>query len=346
MGEKWNLKTGVRLVNWSNQGPTTYYDFNDNFAVTDTIQADTGVYHTYVRLDPRFSLHYQIDNNASLHFSTGIYHQYLQLISNSISPFTSMEVWLPSSPNIRPQSAFQTALSYAKRSRDRRFAFDVTAYYKSFNHQIEYKNHAQTLINPILEGELRFGTMQSYGAEFSIRKELGRVNGRIGYTYSKTTRKTPDLNNGASYPAFQDRPHEVSVLLNAQLSKRLFLSTYWTYFSGATFSSPTGFYTFQNQQIPIYDQKNNSRLSNYQRFDFALKYNLHKDETKRYKHSLIFSIYNAGAHKNNVAIHFNKIPVDDGRPVIPTDLLNGEAISPTALDLIRFFPSLTYKFKL
>lgn len=344
--ETLKLRAGARLINWSNLGPATYYRFDEQYEVRDTVQAGEGVYNRYFNFDPRLSLQYQWDKRSQLKLSLGRYHQYLQLISNSLSPFNSLEVWLPAGPTIRPQSVIQTALTYLTYLPKPGLSLSASLYYKHFNDQIDYEEHAVTLLNPLIEGELRFGSMRSYGLELLLKKEAGRLSGWLGYTYSRALRRTPDLNDDRTYPAFQDRPHDLSLVLNYRPSSRLFLSAYWTAYSGSPFSSPTGFYRFNEQTVPIYDDKNNDRLPQYRRLDLSLQYRLNKDETRRFQHSLTFSIYNALAHKNVVAITFNRIPLEGGRPVVKTDLLSGVPLSPTQADLIRFFPSLTYKFKL
>jgi hypothetical protein len=346
LGERWQLKAGARLINWTNTGPTTYYTFNDQHEVQDTVQAGEGVYNRYRHLDPRLSLRYELNQQSMLTFSLGNYHQYLQLISDSQSPFTSLEVWLPAGPNIRPQSAFQTTLTYTRNLQAAGMEFSAAAYFKDARHQIDYKDHPQLLLNPLIEGELRFGRMQSYGLETMLKKDAGRLNGRLAYTYSRSFRRTQEVNGGKRYPAFQDRPHEFSLLLNYSLTPRTLLSGYFTIFSGSTFSSPTGFYTYQDQTIPVYGEKHNDRLPHYQRLDLAIKFRLNKDPNRRFQHSLSFSIYNILAHKNIVSVNFNKIPVEAGRPVVPANFLSGVPLSPTQTDLIRFFPSLSYKFNL
>lgn len=346
LGPKLQMTAGARLIGWTNTGPATYYKFDDHHRVIDTVRVGEGRFNRYVNLDPRFNLRFQIDSTAQLKFSAGLYHQYLQLISNATSPFNSFEVWLPAGPNIKPQSVLQLSLSYDKYYEAPQLALTGSLYFKKFYRQIDYAPHATTLLNPLVEGELRFGSMRSYGLEVWLKKELGKWNGWLGYTYSRTLRQTPELNSGRTYPAFQDRPHDFSLLLNYRWTPRLQCSAYYTAYSGSTFSSPTGFYAFNGLTVPEYAEKNNDRLPAYRRFDFSFRFRLNKEETRRFQHYLAFSIYNAFAHKNVVAVNFNKYPVVDSRPLVKTDLLSEVPLSPTQIDLIRFFPSLTYQFKL
>lgn len=344
--EKIKLKGGLRLTNWANLGPKTFYRFDENYEVADTVNAKKGVYQKYNRLDPRVSIQYKLDPTSQVKLSVEKYHQYLQYISNSISPFNALELWLTSNPNIKPQASTQIAFSYLKFFEKSNTEISAATYFKKSKNIIDYEGHSSTYLNEFLEGELRFGSSNAYGIELLLKKNRGRLNGWIGYTYSRVFRKTTGLNNNETYPALQDRPHDFSLSLNYQLKRRISLSTYWTSFSGATFSSPIGFYSFNQQTVPIYGERNNDRLPTYNRLDVALKFILNKKETNRFQHSLTFSIYNALAHTNVFAVKFNKLEKDRFSPSVPINVLSNNNLSPSQVDLIRFFPSLTYKFKI
>ena len=345
-GKRWILNAGFRTATWENLGPNTYFNFDENYELIDSVVTEEEVYQRYQHFDPRLQLQYKTSNTSSIKLSYGRYNQNLQLITNSTSPFTALEVWLPSSPNIKPQSAHQFSLSYSKHFPKKQIDLTAEAYYKDMNNQIDYVDHANTLLNPLVEGQLRFGTMESYGLELMLKKKVGRLNGWMTYTYSRAMRQTPDVNSGRIYPAFQDRPHDFSVMLNYGLKPRILLSAYWTWYTGSTFSSPTGFYTFNDQTVPIYDEKHNDRLPNYNRLDIAFKFILNKKATAKFQHDLTFSIYNVLAHKNVIDVNFNKIENGNARPIVQANLLAEDQLRATQSDLLRFFPSLTYTFKL
>lgn len=304
------------------------------------------VYNSYINFDPRLSLQYQLDSTSQLKLSFGTYHQYLQLISNAISPFTALEVWLPASPNIEPQFASQWAINYLKYFPSAKMEISAAAYYKRFKHQIDYAPHSTPYLNPYLEGDLRFGTARSYGLELLLKRDFGRLNGWIAYTYSRVFRQTEGLNAGRTYPAFQDRPHDFSLVLNYQVRERIRFTANWLSQSGSTFTSPTGFYTFNDQPVPIYDERNNDRLPTYHRLDISFQFTLNRKPDNKYQHSLVFSIYNALAHKNVFAVKFNKLLKNGFMPQVSSNVLSDRQLSPSQIDLVRFFPSLTYKFKL
>ena len=77
-----------------------------------------------------------------------------------------------------------------------------------------------------------------------------------------------------------------------------------------------------------------------------LKWLLNKDPEARYKHNLTFSINNVLAHKNVFAVRFNRIPGINVPIVVKANVLNEERLQSSQVFLVRFFPSLTYRFKL
>ena len=346
INEKWRFNAGIRGMGWSNVGPTTFYTFDEKYEPVDSIKTGDGVYNSYANLNPRLGLQYSLDSTSYLKLTYGLYHQYMQLISNSASPFTSVEIWLPSSPNIKPQRANQIALGYLKYFSKPKIEISSEVYYKKMDNQIDYKPHANTLLNPLVEGELRFGNTTAYGFELMLKKNFGRLNGWISYNYSRALRQTDGINGGREYPAFQDRPHDFSLMLNYQIKRRVLFSAYWTMYTGSAFSSPTGFYTFNDVTVPIYGEKNNDRLPNYNRLDIAFKFILNKNPDSKFQNSLTFSIYNFLAHKNVVAVNFNKIENNAGEPIVKANHAIEQNLITTQADLIRFLPSLTYKFNL
>ncbi len=345
VGKRWQIDLGLRLPSWDNIGPAEYLLFNQSELV-DTIAAAAGPYRSFFNVDPRLSITYELGSASFFKLSAGRYHQFLQLISNSTSPFNSLEVWLPSGPNIQPQLGDQVDLNFTTTSDRLKTRFSIATYYKKLREQIDYRPHANILLNPLLEGEFLFGELESYGLEFSAEKKVGRLHGYLNYTWSRVFRRTPGINNEHWYPAFQDRPHDFSAMLHYQCSPRLLLSAYFTAYTGSAFSSPNGFYRFNDQVVPIFGEKHNDRLPSYRRLDLALQYRLNRKTDRRFQHSLNLSIYNALNRRNAAAVNFNKVIDVDDRPVIQTNYALERNLVTTQASLIPLFPSVTYKFSL
>jgi len=349
--EKLSFRAGLRLTVWNNIGPATEYEIvpsagGDFDRETLDIQEHPAgkVYNSYFSPDPRLSLIYQPGSSHVFKFSYSRTSQFQYLITNSISPFTSLEVWLPAGPNVLPQVAHQLTLGYTHRFPVPGLRFDIEAYYKRMNHLIDYRDHARMLMNPLVEYELRFGHGNAYGLETILHKEIGRVKGWISYTLSRALYQVEEINGGKTYPSYSDRPHDFSLYLSWEIRPRISLSANFIYMTGVPFTTPTGFYYHDNHQVPIYAERNNDRLPDYHRMDIALNWLLSKAERK-YQHELIFSAYNLYNRKNPVALHFNKIADENGNYVVPYDYYTDPELVSTHFYLYGIVPSISYHFK-
>ncbi len=346
LSRRFSFSAGIRMPVWTNKGTTTIYLFDTVYQVVDTLNyQDKETIITFVNLDPRFSLKYMIDSAASLKFSYGIYHQYLNLLSNSISPFTSFEVWLPAGTNIKPQRSDQVALGFVKFFRNANLEFTAEGYYKFMKNQIDYEPHASLILNPLIEGELRFGTARGWGLELLLRRTQGRFSGWISYTWSRVQTKIDGLNNNQEFSPFYDRPHDLSIFLSYNLSKKVNLSANWIYYTGSAITTPVGFYDYNGSTVPFYGEKNNDRLPDYHRLDVAMNWNLNRPERK-FQHSFSFGIYNLYNRHNPISINFNKLETADGKFAVPANLYGMDEIVKTQEYLLGIMPSITYKFKL
>ena len=345
LNDRWGLNYGLRISTWTNEGEAFEFVFDDNRNPIDTLFFSKGdEYKNYQNFEPRASVSYSINKSSSLKISASRNIQNIHLITNSISPFTSFEVWLPSSVNIKPQTSNQLVLGYHHYLSKAGLAFEVESFYKKMNNQIDYEAHAETLLNPLLERELRFGEARSYGVEFQMKKEQGRLRSWVGYSYSRAKRKFPEVNNGRVFNAFYDRPHEVNISMSYDLNLRWNVGMNWTYYTGAPYSSPVSFYQFNGLEVPLYDQKNNDRLPDYHRLDLSATLNLNKNPESRFRHDLMFSIYNFYSRKNALFVNYNKAEQPDGSFKVPGNLLDKNAVS-TQFYLFQFTPSIAYNFK-
>lgn len=339
--EKLQISAGLRFLDWNNIGPTVNYSYTKNHQVSDTTLYGQGIYKSTFNLEPRISILWAVTQNSSLKFSYDRSIQYLNLLSNSISPFTSMDVWLPAGINIKPQKSNQWVLAFYKRLSE--FEFTGEFYYKKMINQIEYINHANLLVNPLIEGELRFGQARAYGAEFSLSKQKGNFNGQIAYTYSRIFMKIEGINLSNSYPETYDRPHKVNINLSYKTETRWTFTMAWIYSSGTRFSAPTGFYYYHGYSVPIYGKKNNARLPDYHRLDMSVNFRLSRPE-RRYKHNITLSVFNVYGRKNAVAVNFSKIETENSNFLIPVDYITENQMIPTQTYLLGFIPSVSYSF--
>ena len=336
------LNYGLRLPFFLNNGPTKEYFFDENFNNTYSVNYETKkVYNYFVNPEPRVLLKYKPDTffNVSTSYTHTV--QYLRQLGTSQSPFTSLEVWYPSSPGLKPETADQISVSFAKLYVKHDIELNVETYYKWMHNVTDYSDHADLLINPLIKGELRLCEGNSYGVEFSVRKNSRKITYWLGYIYSRSFLQSPDINNGVKYTAYYDHPHTVNFNLHFQAKPRIALSSNWIYSTGSPYTAPTSFYYYQGDQIPVYVARNNMRLPDYHRLDINMEFILNKLQSKS-QHKLTFTIYNAYNRHNPFSLNFNKIVNDANHYVIPQNTNSTPETISTYKYIFGIVPSVTY----
>jgi hypothetical protein len=162
-----------------------------------------------------------------------------------------------------------------------------------------------------------------------LRKNTGRLNGWISYTFSRARRQVDEINRGEWYRSPFDKPHNISVVASYDLSPKWSVSSSWVYASGAPVTYPTGRYLIENSYVPVYSGRNEYRYPDYHRLDLSATMKLSKPG-KRFQSELNFSLYNAYGRKNPWTILFRQ---EDDRP----DTSYAEMVY-----LFSFVPSITY----
>ena len=332
VGDKLKLSYGLRLSVLQNIGKATVYSYED-YEVTDTTLYKWGeIYNTYGGLEPRFGLTYILSPDNSIKMGYTRTRQYLQVATNSTSG-TPLDVWIPSSPNIKPQTADQYSIGYFRNIKDNRIKTSVEIYYKHMQNQIDFKEFAEPYLNPQIEGELRFGKGRAYGAEFLVEKNEGKLTGWLSYTLSRTERNITDIQEKGWFTSIYDIPHDFSVVASYNAAKRVVLSINWVYQSGRPLNSPVARWEYGNLILPYYPGRNKDRMPAYHRLDAGIELKGKDKPGKRFSKSLNISVYNVYNRKNANVIYFFQ---DDENPGIT---------KASRVALFGIFPSVTYNFK-
>ncbi len=315
IGEKITLQYGLRFSMFQSIGKATVYKYDASdlkeYTVKDSTKYGSNeIYNSYPNFEPRFNLVYKANESTSIKASYNRMTQYIHLATNTTAS-TPLDVWFPSSPNVKPQIADQVALGIFKNLHDNLFETSVEVYYKKMDNVIDFKDHAQLFLNKKFEGELRFGKGQSYGVELFVKKQEGALTGWISYTWSRTLRTIPEINNGNEFAAPYDKPHNISVVLSYEITPRINVSANWVYSTGAPRTVPVGKYTVGNVQIPMYSDRNSVRIPDYHRLDISLtidaKRNKKDGTPKKFYGSWNFSVYNVYNRHNAYSVTFQSI---------------------------------------
>jgi hypothetical protein len=332
IGDHFTIKYGLRFSMFQNTGPGTVFHYDSSYKATDSTVYRAGVvYNTYAGLEPRLGLLYDFDSKQSVKASFARTYQYLQLAQNS-TVGTPLDIWFPSSPNVKPQIADQVAVGYFRNFRRNTIETSVEGYYKWMKNVVDFKDFAQLLLNNKLEGEIRTGKAWSYGIEFLVRLNEEKINGWVSYTYSRTFRQINEINSNNPYPAPYDKPNNVSVVLNYVISKRFTVSANWVYATGAPVTFPTGRAEIGGKIVPIYSDRNQYRYEDYNRLDLSLSFFSKEKPGRKFNWDLNFSVYNAYNRHNTWSINFTQ------------DNINPDITYAEKVYLFGIIPSVTFNF--
>ena len=331
---RFSFRAGLRLSCFQNIGEEDLYVFDDaQHTVTDTLHYGKGeIFNTEINPEPRLAAMYRIDEKSSVKASYSRTVQYAQVASAATGglPF---DVWFPTSPNVKPQKCDQFALGYFRNFKDDAIETSVEVYYKDMKNVIDFKDNAITYGYLLIDGELRTGKGRSYGAEFLVRKNVGKFTGWISYTYSRSFRTIEGISEGKEYRSPYDRPHNLVFVANYDLSRRISLAANWIYNTGHPVTFPYGQYTIDGVTYAVYNGKRNeSRYPDYHRLDLSFTCQLgNLDLKRRWEHEINVSVYNAYARHNTWAVTFEQ--GKDGNIVTKN------------MYLFSAVPSITYNFK-
>lgn len=309
------LAYGLRYSFYYYLGAGTAYTYGDTTAgyrrrVTVAQEYNSNeVIQFWDNFEPRFSLNYKLNEKSSLKGSYNRMSQYLHLVSNTTAS-TPLDLWTPSTNNIKPQVADQGALGYFRNFKNDTIEASVEVYYKYMRNQMDYIDGASLLLNPFIEGELLSGTGRAYGTELYIKKTMGKVNGWISYTFARTERQVNGINNNNWYPNRFDKLHNFNTTVIYDVTKKLSLSANWVYTSGTPVTFPNTKYEVQGIVIPHNsgELRNHERVPEYHRLDLAATFKLktRKRFKRDFNQNLVLAFYNVYMRKNAFSIYFRQ----------------------------------------
>jgi outer membrane receptor for monomeric catechols len=321
VNDKLLIDIGLRYSSYAFLGKSTQRIYQSNLPLNDATVVEIKTYNnnevikTYGGLEPRIAARYFLTDNFSVKASYDKANQYIHLLSSNTTQ-SPTDTWKLSDLNVKPQVAEQFSVGFFKNFDTNDLELSVEGYYKKSSNFLDYKVGAQLLLNENIETELLQGEGKAYGVELLLKKQSGRLNGWIGYTYSRTFIKLDSqfdeekVNNGKFFAANFDKPHDVSVVLNYKFTKRYSLSSNFTYQTGRPITYPIGTYNYGNAEYTLYSDRNKYRIPDYFRLDIGVNVE-GNHKLKKLAHSFWnFSIYNVLGRNNPYSVYF---VTDDGK---------------------------------
>ncbi len=317
------------------------YHISDRFSIDYGLRLPffSGSGKTYSFLEPRITTQYSFNENTSVKASYTLMNQFVHLIPNSTASLPA-DIWLSSSPVIKPQNSAQVSLGLFKNFKDNEIETSVEVYYKNMRNQVLFKQGTQIAINTNLDDVLTFGKGESYGIEFFAKKSFGKLTGWASYTLSKTTQQFPEINFGNPFPSSFDRRHNLALVGTYELTKNWTLSADFVLTSGRPYTLPAGKITvygdgsLYDNYYYDYTSHNNSRLGVYNRLDISASNRKQHQLFHKYPYERewVFGFYNIYSRANP---YFVYLTIDQA-----TKRPQAKQVS-----LLPIIPSISYNIK-
>lgn len=339
IGKKFGVQYGLRFSDFAYLGAGTAYYFRDTTpGIRKPLDHTTDykaneVITNYHYLEPRINVRYNLNDDQALKASYTRTTQFMHQISNTASP-TPVDIWTPSSNNIKPQVADQVSMGYFYNAKNDAFEASAEVFYKKMENQLDYIDNSKLYLNALVEGDLLPSHSRAYGLELYAKKEVGKNTGWISYTLSRSERQTAGISGGNWILNRYDRTHNLSIVANHEFDKRHSLSANFTYASGTPATYADARLEYQQWDIPYNttDERSNYRLPAYHRLD--LSYTLKGHQRKRWQGEWVFSLYNVYMRRNAYSIFFQQDPDNPA---------HREAVRLSIIGSV--IPGVTYNFK-
>ena len=304
INDRLSLSAGLRFSLYQSLGPDEVFLYQEGVprteeAIIGSLNFGKGeVIKTYSGLEPRVSLKIGLDEVTSFKVSYNKTQQFINQITNTtaVSP---VDLWQVSNLNIEPTTANNYSAGFFKNFADNKWVTSAEVFYRDIDNLIEYKERADILVNDRIETELLSGIGRAYGLELSIRKAVGRWNGLLGYTLSRSERQVEGntveetINNGDWFPANFDQTHNLSLVWSYQISKRSNFSFNFIWSSGRPITAPVGKFSVENVlNIANYSDRNQFRIPDYHRMDVSYTLETNHKKDKKWEGSWTLSLFN------------------------------------------------------
>ena len=276
--------------------------------------------------EPRASFAIDLSQRLQLKGAWGQYTQFVNQIANEDVTQGARDFWLLADEDFAPGYAEHRILGLSYE--DVNYVFSLEAYHKDLDDLIEFsRRYVSVGLRPGAGGRAGAsapvdnfftGSGKANGLELLLQKKRGALTGWLGYTLGKVDYTFPAINNGESFPADQDRRHEVNFVARYTRGVYTFAAT-WVYATGNPYTSPESQYFIPlldgevNSYIHVSD-KNANRLPDYHRLDLSAA---RKFESESWAMDVGVSIFNIYNRKNVWYRDYNL----DTTPVTVTDVL-------------------------
>lgn len=259
---------------------------------------------TYFHFEPRGSVKFIINENNNLKIGASLSSQNLHGMRSTITTFP-FDRYALTSAGVKPEITTQYSFGYSGMTPDGFWDWSIDGYYKKMRNVYDYSDGVTMFSRINLESLILCGEGRSYGLEFMIRKNIGKLTGWISYTLSKTENKIPGINDDRWYKASNDRRNDIAVVALYDFNNRWQASCSWTYSSGRPLTAPDEKYEIMGTTCYYYTERNSYKTPPAHRLDLSATYTR---VGKRITSVWSFGVYNAYCHYSPFVIYFEDDP--------------------------------------
>lgn len=301
--DAFSLEGGVRLNIFSALKGHSFTDLVDYYN-PETEPGSNGIAKTYIDLEPRLSMKYNLAEHHVLKAGLTASSQNLHAIRSSANSFP-FDRYAVTSADVRPEKAWQYSLGYTGTTDNGMWEWSAEGYWKTMRNVYDYKSGVTMTSDINLENLILGGKGRSCGMELMLRKNTGQLTGWVSYSLSKTQTKIDGINEGRWYDASNDRRHDLNIVAMFNLTDRWSLSASFLYSSGQALSVPDAKYELSGATIYYYSQRNSYRTPATHRLDISANY---RHVGKKFTYEWNIGVYNLYNHYNPYMIYFEDCP--------------------------------------
>ncbi len=246
-------------------------------------------------ISPRVGIKYLFREDLAWKASVGRFTQFLTALMPEFQPVAFIYVWVPTFGPYKPQTALHFIQGIEKWFGEDIF-LTIEGYYKRYERIQELNERADPL--KIEETILLDGRGSAYGFDFLLRKDAGRFQGWVSYSYSWVK---VNFGNQTYFP-FYDRRHNLNLIGSFSFPAGYKFSLRFAFYSGNPYTQPVGRYRdwywrhryerwdFFWSEIP--GEKNRARYPPYHRLDIGLEKEWQMKNTSLVSRLEVINLYN------------------------------------------------------
>lgn len=237
----------------------------------------------FINPQPRLVINYGFREDLQFKLGYARMVQNIHLLSNSGAGVPT-DLWVPATANAQPETADIISVGGLWSSPNKDIKLEAEIYYKQMRNQLDFSQGASFFAGGgNWEEKVEFGGIgRAYGLEILLKKESGKFQGWLGYTWARNFRQFSIINDGNKYPFRFDRPHTLELVGIWEPNERFSLSANWTIESGYAITlastryeidifsfktNPPGPSGVGPQNAYLYESRNNFRMPTYHRLD-------------------------------------------------------------------------------